>query len=213
MGEEMLYAQLNQDTFQMIGSPQNLPARWTSPDGATIGGFSSLPSAALYALGWAPVIFETLPDAEAYYYSSAASWDAEDKQFVYAAIARDLAVVLANAEAAIDEAASEACARHLSVGNAQDLRYTEKACEIKAYLVAETPDPTDYPVMAAEAEACGVTLAEKAAEIATIRESWVALCAAIEAARIGGKRACAACTDAVTMLSKRDEAITALGAL
>nr|WP_321466748.1 hypothetical protein [uncultured Desulfobulbus sp.] len=209
----MKYAQFNQNTFQMIANPQNLPARWTSPDGATISGFNALPQAALYALGWAPVTFEDLPDAEAYYYSTAASWDTEGKQFVYAAIARDLAVVLAHAETAIDEAASEACGRHLSVGHSQDLRYTEKACEIKAYLAAETPDPTDYPVMVAEAEACGVTLAEKATEIATIRQSWVALCAAIEAARIGGKRACAACTDAETMLSKRDEAITALEAL
>ncbi len=213
MNTPMKYVQFNQDTFQMTGSPQILPSRWTSPDGATITGFNALPQSALHALGWVPVTWETLPDAEAYYSAASATWDAENRQFVYAAIACDLSVVLASCETAIDEAAGDVCSRYLSSGHSQDLRYAEKACEIKAYLIDTEPAPAKYPVMAAEAAACGVTLAEKAAEITAVRESWVALCAAIEAARIGGKKACADCTDAEAMLAQRDETVSTLGAL
>lgn len=207
------YAQYNPDTFQMIGSPASLPTRWTTPEGATINNFDTLPQRALFALGWAPVVYEPLPDSEWYSHRIVASWDEANGQFVYPAIAKDLAVLLVQAKTVIDAAAGDACARHLSIGHAQDLRYAEKACEIKAYLADADPDPADYPVMMAEATACGMTLAEKAVEIATARETWVVLCAAIEAARIGGKRACAASEGAAAMLARRDEAVAILEAL
>ena len=211
----MLYAQFNQNTFQMIGSPQNLPPRWTSPDGATINGFTSLPSAALFALGWAPVVYEPLPDTEAYYYSAAATWNAEDKQFVYAAVARDLAVVLVNAEMAIDEAASAACAKYTSTGVAQDMRYLKKYECAVAYLASVAAGSTTETdgFVTAEAEACGVTPLKKAQEIVDVHEAWVAIAVQVEALRLGGKVKCKACTDAESLLIQRDETITALEAL
>lgn len=210
----MYFTQFNPDTFQMISSVQELPTRWTTPDGATINNFNTLPQAALLALCWAPVVYEPLPSPESHQYSLSAVWNPDSKQFVYAAIPRDLAVLLAQVELAIDQAASDACARYLSTGVAQDLRYNEKAKEIERWQTAYLPrNPDDYPVMAAEASACGVTLEEKVAEIATVREAWVALCAGVEALRIGGKRACAACTEAIPMLTRRDEIVDALRAL
>lgn len=209
-----LYTQFNPNTFQMIDTPALLPARWTTPEGATINSFNALPQAALFALGWVPVVYQELPDAEGYYHALSASWDEQGKRFVYPAVARDLAVLLAQVEIAIDQAASDACARYLSTGVAQDLRYNEKAREIERWQAAYLPrNPGDYPVMVAEADACGVTLEEKVAEIAAVRETWVTLCAGVEALRIGGKRACAACTDAATMLTKRDWAVASLRAL
>lgn len=211
----MLYAQFNPATFQMIGSPQNLPTRWTTPDGATISGFDALPQAALYALNWAPVVYEPLPDSEAYYYRAAATWDAENKQFIYTVLARDLAVVLAGAELAIDEAASAACARHCSTGVCQEMRYLKKHECAVAYLAAvaagETPGSNCFVTV--EAEACGVTPLEKAQEIVAVHDQWTALAVQIEALRIGGKIKCKACTDAEAMLARRDETIAALGAL
>jgi hypothetical protein len=213
----MLYAQFNQATFQMIGSPQNLPARWTTADGATISGFNALPQAALFALGWAPVAYEELPCSEAYYYSVAAAWDAENKQFLYAAIARDLAVVLASAELAIDDAASDACARYASTGACQDMRYLKKYECAVAYLATlaaagETPGST-VCFVTAEAEACGVSALEKAQEIVAVHDQWTALAVQIEALRIGGKVKCKACTDAESLLAQRDQTVAALGAL
>ncbi len=211
-----MYAQFNQATFQMIGSPQNLPARWTTADGATISGFNALPQAALFALGWAPVTYEELPCSEAYYCSVAATWDAENKQFLYAAIARDLAVVLAQVETAIDEAASEACVRYASTGACQDMRYLKKYECAVAYLSAvaagEEPGTTSCFVTL-EAEACGVTALEKAQEIVAVHDAWCALAMNIEALRIGGKVKCKACAEHLALLAQRDETVAALGAL
>lgn len=212
----MLYAQFNQATFQMIGSPQNLPARWTTADGATISGFNALPQAALFALGWAPVAYEELPCSEAYYYSVAAAWDADNMQFVYTAIARDLAVVLSQAELVIDDAASEACARYASTGACQDMRYLKKYECAVAYLATlaagETPGST-VCFVTAEAEACGVSALEKAQEIVAVHDQWTALAVQIEALRIGGKVKCKAAIDATALLAQRDETVAALGAL
>lgn len=212
----MLYAQFNPTTLQMIGSPQNLPVRWTTPEGATISGFSSLPREALYALGWAPVTTEELPDPEAYYFAPSAVWDAESKQFVHFVIARDLAVVLAQCEAAIDNAASDACLRYCSTGVCQEMRYLKKYECAKAWLdtvaAGETPGSVDCFVTL-EAEACGVTPLEKAQEIVTVHDEWCALAARIEALRIGGKAKCKACADAESLLAQRDETVAALAGL
>ncbi|MBM9615302.1 hypothetical protein JWJ90_13540 [Desulfobulbus rhabdoformis] len=207
------WAQLNPDTLQMASKVYpTLPSRWTTPEGATINNFSSLPTVALKALNWVPVMRAVIEDAEAYKYALV-TYDKGNEYFVYEAVARDSTVLLISCKAAIDQAASATCARHLSQGNSQDLRYAEKASEIKAYLLDDDPDEADYPVMAAEAAGCGVTLAEKATEIALIRETWVTLCANVEAARIGGKKACAACADAESMIAARNAAIVTLEAL
>lgn len=210
----MQYAQFNPLTYQMIGAARSLPSRWTTSSGATISNFANLSQAELYSFGWAPVTWVPLPDLDGYYTATTPSWDDEARQFVFAALPKDISALLKVCEAAIDQAASDACARYLSIGVAQDLRYAEKASEIKAYLAAENPDPADYPVMAAEAAACGATLAEKAAEISLVRNRWVELCAAIESARISGKRACAGCGGSATeILTARDAAIAQLEAI
>lgn len=212
----MKYVQFDAATFQMIGSPQSLPARWTTADGATISGFNALPRAALFALGWAPVVYEEAASAEAYYYGAIAVWDTETLQFVYPAIARDIAVLLALAETAIDDAASAACLRYCSTGACQDMRYLKKYECAVAYLSAvaagEEPGTTSCFVTL-EAEACGVTALEKAQEIVAVHDQWTALAVQIEALRIGGKVKCKACAEHLALLAQRDQTVAALGAL
>lgn len=212
-----LYVQYNATTYQMIGSPQTLPSRWTTPEGATIASFASLPDGALLALGWAPVVYEALPDTEAYYASSVASWDADGQRFVYPAVARDLAVVRASAATAIDAAAAEASARHLTVGACQETRYALKyecARDYLAVLAAgETPTASAACFVTAEAEASGLTALEVAQAIVAAGDAWQVVAVRIEAARLGGKRAVAAATDAAAAIAARDTALATLGAL
>jgi len=205
------YAQYNRDTLQMIGKPQNLPESFTASTGCVLTGFNKLTDDVLLSLGWVPVIYQDLVNTEAYYWSSIPKWDAENMRFVYEAVATNIDEVQENCELAIDEAASNACARYLSTGTAQELRYQQKALELATYQLSG--DQADCPVIAAEAERCGVSFEEKLAEITATRNQWVSLCAAVEAERIGGKRACAALSDAIEKLAQRDASIAILNAI
>jgi len=205
------YAQYNKSTNQMIGKPQNLPESFTTLTGCFLTGFNKLTDDVLLSLGWVPVIYQDLANTEAYYWSNVPSWDAENNRFIFEAVANDIDEVQTFCELAIDDAASKACARHLSTGTAQELRYQQKALESAAYQLSG--DQADCPVIAAEAERCGVSFEEKLAEITSTRNQWVSLCAAVEAERIGGKRACAALSDAIEKLAQRDASIAILNAI
>ena len=84
------YAQYNRERLQMIGVPQNLPTQWKTISGADISNFHLLSKSVLRELGWVPVVYEDLPNAEAYYSSSSPTWDAENSQFIFEAVATDL---------------------------------------------------------------------------------------------------------------------------
>lgn len=212
----MKYAQFDKTTYQMMGLPKDLPARWTTKEGATLNNFGLLSREALYAFGWVPVMYEDIPNSDAYYYSPVAVFDVENKQFVYAVIARDLSILLSQAEAAIDQAASDASAKYISTGVAQEMRYTQKYECAVAYLASVAAGVTPGGAacfVTAEAEACGVTPLEKAQEIVAVYDRWTALAVQIEALRIGGKVKCKACADATELLTQRGATIAALGAL
>ncbi len=205
------YAQYSKETRQMIGTPQNLPSSFTTQSGSIISGFQQLSDDVLLVIGWAPVVYEDLPNTEAYHWSSVPFWDTENSRFVFEAVANDIDEVQVACELAIDESASNACARYLSTGTAQELRYSEKALELALY--QSSGNQEDCPVITAEAERCGVTFEEKLVEITATRAQWVSLCAAIEAERIGGKRACLALTDAIEKLAQRDASVAILNSI
>ncbi|SDE20774.1 hypothetical protein [Desulfuromonas thiophila] len=213
----MLYAQINPDTLQMIGRAQTLPQRFTTAGGATINGFDTLPQAALFGLGWVPVVYETIGNPETHRHGLAPVYDGENRRFVFPAVARDLDTLKAEARAAIDQAASDASARHITQGVGQESRYLAKAEEAAAYLRAlaegRTPDLDDYPFLQAEATACGRTIDAQARYVADTRVRWMALGAAVEAARMGGKTAVAAAETAEATLAARDTALAALEAI
>lgn len=212
-----LYAQINKETKQMIGSPTLLPNRFTTPEGATVSSFDKLPDAALAGLGWVPVVYADLPSPETHYHSLSPAYEADSSRFVFQAVARDISVLLSEAEKAIDAAAGEACARHVSQGCGQEMRYLEKSKQAKefaaAYDTEQNPSADDYPVIKKEAERCGVTVIEKAREIIICTNNWIALASEIESLRMGGKVACRASTDTATLVARRDEALAALEAI
>lgn len=213
----MLYARINKDTKQMVGEAQELPAQYNAGDGVVITGFNRLGDKALAVFGWVPVIFEDNPDPQAYYRESFPVYDPVNDRFIYEVAARDVAQAIAEAEAEIDRAASDACSRHISTGAGQDMRYLEKHAQAGAYMaqlaVGNEVLPDDYPMVKMEAEACGVPIEEKAQEIVGTRAAWMALAANVEALRIGGKKAVRGMASAVDVAAKKREIISALEAI
>lgn len=213
------YAQINFDTLQMVSKVySSLPTRWTTSDGATINNFNLLPQVALYGLGWVPVIYETIINAETHKHSLAPIYDEDNKQFVFSAVARGITLLKTEACTAIDQAASDASARYVSVGVGQDMRYLLKLEQATAYLAllsesGETPTESQYPMVQAEAVATGQTLEDAAQTIVDQNAVWMAVAAQIEAARIGGKQAVQKATDNEAVIEARDEAITTLEVL
>jgi len=68
-------------------------------------------------------------------------------------------------------------------------------------------------MLSIEAETCGMTVAEKAAEIIAVYDQWTALAGQVEALRIGGKKAIRAMGNVDDVVAKRDEIIALLGEL
>lgn len=100
------------------------------------------------------------------------------------------------AKVRIDDAAGRARARYITVAPGQEATYQAKAAEADAYVAAGRPaDTTSYPILAAEAQARGITVSQLADLVRATRDQWIQLAAAIEAARIGGKLAVDAATD------------------
>lgn len=212
----MKYAQIDFDTEQMQGIPRTLPSRWTSPEGATINGFDQLPRAALYGLGWVPVVYEDLPGTETHY-AGKPVYSADDRQFVVEALPRDPEKLKAEACEAVDSAAGEASGRCLSTGIGQEYRYRVKAEEAAAYIAAvgsgETPDPAGYPLLAAEADAVGAEMLARAQVILNARAAWIEAAARIEAARMAGKAAVTAAETNEAAIAARNAAVAALEAI
>src|SRR5690606_23941181 len=65
----------------------------------------------------------------------------------------------------------------------QTRRYEQKYAEANAYLAAgETPIPTDYPFLYAEAQASEMPIASLVAEVKALGDSWASMDIALEAA-------------------------------
>lgn len=90
----------------------------------------------------------------------------------------------------IDTAAERARLRYITPGAGQAQTYQMKLEQAQAYQSAGSPaDASPWPFIAAESAALAVTPAEAAALIIATRDAWVTVGAAIEQARMGGKRA------------------------
>jgi len=114
-------------------------------------------------------------------------WDA-----VAGAWTMDADKVDAALHARIDAAAGAIRLRFITDIPGQMLIYERKEREARAFLAAEDPVLADYPLVAAEVAATGRSGAEAAATVVATAELWTAIAAAIEAARIGAKRAVSA---------------------
>ncbi|MNF96949.1 hypothetical protein D3C84_797600 [compost metagenome] len=79
----------------------------------------------------------------------------------------------------IDAAVARARARNATRIEGQDSMYLLKANEAERYI--------DYVLLKAEAEALQITPQAQAERVIEARDSWLAVAARIEAARIGGK--------------------------
>ncbi|MCA1971911.1 MAG: hypothetical protein LDL44_03665, partial [Caenispirillum sp.] len=63
--------------------------------------------------------------------------------------------------------------------------YREKVDELRGYRAAAEPDPSDYPLMAAEATARGISLAAQADMIEAAYTAWRQIGAALAAIEAG----------------------------
>lgn len=100
----------------------------------------------------------------------------------------------------IDAAAGAARARYITVTPGQDATYQAKYADARAFVFAGYPDVniSQYPWVAAEAGATGLSYAEAADGIKAVGDPWnMLLGPGIEGLRIGGKRA----VDALTTVS------------
>lgn len=208
----MLYAQVEPLTKQMIGEPRELPARWTTKEGATILNLNQLPIQPLVSLGWLPVLKDDLPSS-AYYHSDIPRYDAEKQSFVFDVLPKDISDLIKLAEDTIDEAASNTCLKYMSTGAGQEMRYLEKTEQAKAFLSAEDRTPELFPMIYLEAESCGMEPEAKAIEILATRAAWTQLAAAIESLRVGGKAACRGMVDTNGIIEKRNEIVADLEAI
>jgi len=109
----------------------------------------------------------------------------------------------ARAVAAIDAAAEQARLAWITGGAGQALVYQRKSDEARRYasvVAAEgTPEPSDYPVLAAEVGITAPDLAGVVAVVQGLDAAWAQVAAAIEALRLGAKAAVAAASDAAAI--------------
>ena len=90
----------------------------------------------------------------------------------------------------IDNHAGATRARFITIAPGQELTYQKKAAEAADYVLAGYPaDLTNYPFINAEASSTGKTPTETADAIITQELAWRIAGAAIEGARMGGKKA------------------------
>lgn len=88
----------------------------------------------------------------------------------------------------IDKAAGSARARHITSVQGQAETYMRKSDNAKAYLAAGSPaDLTNYPWVAADAEAYGLTAEQAATSIVEQEKAWQSFGAGIEKIRLGYK--------------------------
>lgn len=95
----------------------------------------------------------------------------------------------AAAKAEIDRQAEAARLRFVTPGSGQSAVYLAKAEEALALQTDGSPDPADYPLLAASIGIEGADLAAVAAVVLAQRAAWLTVAAAIEAERLGAKAA------------------------
>jgi hypothetical protein len=105
------------------------------------------------------------------------------------AIVEDLSTLTRDLLARIDEECGAFRSRFITTIPGQESTYLEKEREARAWAAASGPDAEDYPMIAAEAGARGISINAQAALVVATANVWRPLAAAIEAARMGAKEA------------------------
>lgn len=88
----------------------------------------------------------------------------------------------------VDEKAEAERLKYITAGAGQAMTYAQKADEARLCLAANDPDPEDYPLLAAEIGITAPTLVGVAQVVAAANSQWLQIGAAIEAARLSGKK-------------------------
>lgn len=93
----------------------------------------------------------------------------------------------------VDAAAEDQRLRYITPGSGQAMVYDQKNAEAKKYFdiiaLGGTPDPADYVILAAEAQAKGETIMEVATLVRQTAMAWLPIAATIEARRMAAKKA------------------------
>ena len=107
-----------------------------------------------------------------------------------------LATLKTRLAATVDEAAERERQKYITPGAGQAMTYQAKLEEARAALADGEPDPEDYPLLAAEIGITAPDLASIAAVVMTQYHAWKQIGAAIEAVRLGAKKAIDEAVDA-----------------
>jgi hypothetical protein len=115
------------------------------------------------------------------------------------------------AKLSVDNMAEATRLKYVTAGSTQAMTYQEKGDEAADYVAAGYPvDLSSYPFIQAEASATGNTATQAADNILAQKSAWIAIGAAVEEVRIGGKITIDAAVDEAAVEVARDIAITAL---
>ncbi|QLA21266.1 hypothetical protein [Desulfolutivibrio sulfoxidireducens] len=119
-------------------------------------------------------------------------------------LAVDLETVRAAARAAIDAEAEARRQLVLTPGAGQMAAYQRKEAQARAYVADPVPEPADYPALVAEVGATASTLSTVAQAVVARADIWHAYGDAIEAARLGAKKAVAGAADVAAVVAAAD---------
>lgn len=104
-------------------------------------------------------------------------------------VADRLSAAKSEAQTQIDRAAETERLKYITPGNGQMLTYQQKAEEAEAFVADPDPDPVDYPLLSVEVGITGATIADVAAVVVASFTQWQQIGSAIEAIRLGAKKA------------------------
>ena len=192
----------------MIGVPFELPKSYSFDSGAVISNFDKLSDSELFTYGIVPIITEDV-DLQFYSVSDECMYDPHKCQFTHNVYLKPLPEAVNECSDIIDVEASNVCAKYMTSGIGQEMRYMEKFNQAVAFL-ADPSDPYKFPMIMEEAELCEMTYTEKANEIISTRSQWIQLAAKIESIRVGYKKVLKSLGSVSDIISKKDEALQLL---
>lgn len=139
--------------------------------------------ATVFAADIAALFFEVASEVEPHFVRDGAGWTPPTP------IPEDLDALKADLKAKVDMSAERERGKHITAGAGQAMTYQQKASE--AVMLEDDTDPNagEYPLLSAEVGITAATLAEVGAIVRAAHGQWILLGAAIEAARLGAKKA------------------------
>ena len=101
----------------------------------------------------------------------------------------DLPAAKGRLKSIVDAEAERERLRYITPGAGQAMTYQAKVEEARRLAEDAVPDPADYPLLAAEVGITDEDLGSVGAVVISNYQAWLTIGAAIEAARLGAKRA------------------------